>query len=199
MSWLGNVLGFEKFHGKQILKDIAHKPTRLLTGVDPASTKVWNKVLGTNDKPIVDQMGGATQDRYRQADAAGIDYHDAKGMQNVAHVVAALYGTQGLAGIGGAGAGAGGGAAGGGAAGGAVEGGAAGGGAAGGGAGAGAGMDWGSLGGMMNQSGQQGLQQQAQAKPSKLAEATAQANALRGQQGGQQIGMINPNAPRKEY
>jgi hypothetical protein len=98
MSWLGNVLGFEKFHGKQILKDLKDKPTRLLTGVDPASTKLWNKVLGTNDKPIVDQMGGATGDRYRAADAAGIDYHDAKGMQNVAHVVAALYGAQGLAG-----------------------------------------------------------------------------------------------------
>jgi len=96
MSWLGNVLGFEKFHGKQILKDIAHKPTRLLTGVDPASTKLWNKVLGTNDKPIVDQMGGATQDRYRQAEAAGIDPSAGKGLQNVAHVVAALYGAQGL-------------------------------------------------------------------------------------------------------
>ncbi|HEY1129127.1 MAG TPA: hypothetical protein VGF12_06970 [Roseateles sp.] len=106
---LGSLLDFEGFHGKQILKDIAKKPTRLLTGVDPASTKLWNKVLGTNDKPIVDQMGGATQDRYRQAEAAGIDTRTGKAMQGLAHVVAAAYAAGGLAGAGsGSGVGAGG-------------------------------------------------------------------------------------------
>lgn len=90
MSWLGDVLGFEKFHGANILKDIVHKPTRLLTGVDPASTSVWNTVLGTHDKPIVDQMGGATPDRYRQAESSGINVGPGKGMQNVAHVIAGL-------------------------------------------------------------------------------------------------------------
>lgn len=114
MSWFGNVLKFEGFNGKEMLKDVLHDPTRLITGVDPFSTKLWNGILGTDKKPIVDQMGGATGDRYRDAEAAGIDVSAGKGMQNVAHVIAALaaagYGAEAL---GGAGGGAGGAAAGG--------------------------------------------------------------------------------------
>lgn len=96
MSYLGDLLQFEGFHGKEILKDIWNKPTRLLTGVDPASTKLWNGILGTDDKPIVDQMGGATSQRYKDAEAAGIDTSAGRTGQNIAHVVAALYGAQGL-------------------------------------------------------------------------------------------------------
>ena len=106
-SFLKNVSGFKLLEGKNILKDIGKNPSRLLTGVDPFSTKVWNKVLGTNNKPIVDQMGGATSERSDQARAAGIDPKNGEAVEKVAHVVAAAYAAGGLAGIGGGGAGAG--------------------------------------------------------------------------------------------
>lgn len=90
MSWFGDVLGFEGFNAKGMLKQIKDNPARLLYGsADPFSTKVWNGILGTNDKPIVDQMGGATGDRYRDAEAAGIDTTAGKGVHNIAHVIAA--------------------------------------------------------------------------------------------------------------
>lgn len=111
MSWFGDVLSFEGFHGKDLLKNIWEHPQRLLTGVDPISTKISNTVLGRNDKPLVDQMGGATGDDYRKAEAAGINTSAGKGMQNLAHVVAAIeaggYGMDSLGGLGGGAAGAG--------------------------------------------------------------------------------------------
>lgn len=85
---LKDALGFELFHGKRLLGQLWDDPSRLLTGVDPASTKLWNGVLGTDKKPLVDQMGGATGDTYRAAEANGIDTTTGKGLQNVAHVVA---------------------------------------------------------------------------------------------------------------
>lgn len=107
MSFLGDALGFEGFHSKRIGKALLDNPTRLLTGVDPLSTWGWNKVLGTHNKPIVDQMGGATGADYKAASNAGINTTAGHDMQDLAHVVAAYYGTAGLGGIGGAGAGAG--------------------------------------------------------------------------------------------
>ncbi len=102
MSFLGDVLDFEKFNGKGIVKGIIKKPTRLLTGVDPASTSLWNGLTGSKDKALVDQMGGATGSTYKAASAAGINTGPGRTMQNIAHVIAAGYATAGLAGAGGA-------------------------------------------------------------------------------------------------
>lgn len=111
MSWFGDIGKFELFHGKDLLKSVWKDPSRLITGVDPFSTHLWNGVLGTDKKPLVDQMGGATGDDYRKAEAAGIDTSAGKGMQNIAHVIAAIeaggYGANALGGAGAAGAGAG--------------------------------------------------------------------------------------------
>lgn len=105
MSWLGDVVGFEAFNGKKIGKALMDDPSRLLTGVDPASTGLWNTVLGTHNKPIVDQMGGATGQTYKDASAAGINTGPGHSMQNLAHAIAAAYAMQGLSGIGGGGSG----------------------------------------------------------------------------------------------
>lgn len=111
MSWFGDLGSFELFHGKDLLKNIWSHPTRLLTGIEPVSTKLSNTILGRDDKPLVDQMGGATGDDYRKAEAAGINTSAGKGMQNLAHVVAAIeaggYGANALGGTAGAGAAAG--------------------------------------------------------------------------------------------
>lgn len=103
MGWAGDILGFEKFNAKDMLKKIGHQPWRLVTGVDPASTNLWNKALGTKGEPIVDQMGGAYGGHvlsafgnkdggvYGRAKEAGINTGPGGAMQDAAHVVAALY------------------------------------------------------------------------------------------------------------
>lgn len=103
---LGSLLDFEKFNAKGILKKIRANPERLLLGaLDPASTKMWSKVLGKDWKPAVNQMGGATNDSYRDAEAAGIDTSTGKTMHSIAGVVAgAMAGGYGAGQLGGAGA-----------------------------------------------------------------------------------------------
>lgn len=92
MSYLGNVLKFEMFNGKNMLKNAWDNPDQMLLGAaDPFSARVWSTITGKDYKPIVDQMGGATQDTYRKADAAGLDTHDGRQVQNLAHVIAGLY------------------------------------------------------------------------------------------------------------
>jgi hypothetical protein len=115
MGTLSDILGFEKFNLKDMWRKIKDDPERLLIGaVDPASTKMWNKVLGKDYEPIVDQMGGAYGGHtisafgntdggvYGRARDAGIDVDAGAGMHDIAHTVAAIYGGQGLANIGGA-------------------------------------------------------------------------------------------------
>jgi hypothetical protein len=105
-NFIKDALGFELFHGKDILKRIKQDPKRLLLGVDPASTAAWNKVLGRDDKPIVDQLGGAYDGHalswkgdggvYKRAEDAGIDTGAGLSLQRIAHVIASVYGAAGL-------------------------------------------------------------------------------------------------------
>jgi len=104
-DFLGDLLKFETFHGGNILKQIGDDPSRLLTGVDPASTDLWNGVLGTHNKPIVDQMGGATNADYQAASNAGINTTAGHDTQDLAHVIAGIFAGQGLGGAGGGGGG----------------------------------------------------------------------------------------------
>jgi hypothetical protein len=115
---LKDALGFEAFNLKDTWRGIRHDPKRLLLGVDPLSTKAWNTVLGRNDKPIVNQLGGPTKDRYKRAQDEGIKTGTASTLHGIASVIAGGYGAYGAAGglgnaAGGVGAGVGGGATGG--------------------------------------------------------------------------------------
>lgn len=104
MSWLGDVLDFEKFNGKGIVSGIAKKPVRLIRGeVDPASTGLWNGITGSKDHALVDQMGGATGKTYSDAQASGINTGPGHKVQNVAHVIAGLIAGGELSGMAGAG------------------------------------------------------------------------------------------------
>src|SRR6185436_3169025 len=115
MGYLSDSLDFEKFFAKDLWKGIKKDPKRLILGVDPASTWAWNKVLGRDDKPLVDQMGGPYDGRvfsfghgdggvYDRAQAAGINTKSAQGNHDAAHLIAASYalGGSGLGGNGGA-------------------------------------------------------------------------------------------------
>jgi hypothetical protein len=104
MGWLDDTLDFEIFHTKDLWKRLKDDPKRLFLGVDPWSTKAWNAVLGRDDEPLVDQMGGAyggstfswgpqnqTGGVYERARAAGIDTRAGAGAQDLAHTIAAYY------------------------------------------------------------------------------------------------------------
>lgn len=96
-SKLKKALKFESFNVKNIIKDIAKNPQRLLTGaVDPLGTKITNKVFGTKYDPVVNQLGGATEKRFRDAEARGLDTGLARDLHKVAGLVAGFYGAQGL-------------------------------------------------------------------------------------------------------
>jgi hypothetical protein len=96
-GWFSDVLKFKVFEGKKVLDTIAHDPTRLVTGADPASTRVWNAALGTHNQALVDQWGGTTKETAQAAKAAGINIGPGMTMEAIAHVVASWYAGAGLA------------------------------------------------------------------------------------------------------
>lgn len=92
MSFLGDVGSFEMFNLGAMGKQVGQNPARLLYGsADPFSTGMWNKVLGTNDKPLVDQWGGAAPQRYEEAQEAGINTGPGKTMHTVAKTIASMF------------------------------------------------------------------------------------------------------------
>jgi hypothetical protein len=98
MSWLGDVGNFEYFNLGKMAQQVGDNPARLLYGsADPFSTGVWNKVLGTNDKPLVDQWGGAAKQRYQEAEDAGINTGPGATMHGIARTIAGFF-TGGAAG-----------------------------------------------------------------------------------------------------
>lgn len=92
MSWLGDVGSFEGFNLKGMLNQIGENPERMLYGsADPFSTNVWNGILGTDHKPIIDQWGGAAKHRYAEAEKAGINTGPGAQMHGVARTIAGMF------------------------------------------------------------------------------------------------------------
>ncbi len=90
MGW-GNLTKTTRGWIKDNFESIKDKPTRLITGVDPASTGVWNKILGTHDKPLVTAAGGPTGDTLDKVGAS-------KGSRNwykAADTIASIWGLAG--------------------------------------------------------------------------------------------------------
>jgi hypothetical protein len=92
MSWLGNLGNFELFNLKGMANQVKEDPWRLFVGsADPLSTKFWNKLTGSDSKPIIDQWGGAADHRYQEAEDAGIDTRAGRTGHNVAKTIASFY------------------------------------------------------------------------------------------------------------
>lgn len=107
MSWFGDLGSFEMFNLKGMANQVKDNPARLLYGsADPFSTKMWNKILGRDDKPLIDQWGGAADHRYEEAENAGINTGAGKTGHGIAKAIAAMYTGGAAAGAMGGGAGA---------------------------------------------------------------------------------------------
>lgn len=92
---LKDALGFESFNIGNFFKNLKHDPKRIFLGVDPLSTKAWNTVLGRNDKPLVNQLGGPTSQTYKDANAKGISTGTASTLHGIASVIAGAEGGAG--------------------------------------------------------------------------------------------------------
>jgi len=110
---------FEKFNFKSMWEQLKKNPGRALIGsFDPASTKMWNEILGRDDDPIINQLGGPTSQRYVDYVQQGGDPRAAKSAataHQIAATIASIYAGGALGAVAGgmgAGAGAAGGAAG---------------------------------------------------------------------------------------
>lgn len=98
---LGDVLGFEKFHFKDFFDRLKDDPKRLLLGVDPASTTMWNKLLGKDDEALFNVWGGPmgggtlgtdkTGGVYERAGAAGLDTGTSAQSHTIAEQIAAMF------------------------------------------------------------------------------------------------------------
>lgn len=104
MGALSDMFGFDSFALKDLWRGIKKNPERLLIGAaDPWSTKAWNKVLGKDWEPLVDQMGGPYGGHtisafgandggvYQRARDAGIDTGAGENAHDAAHVIAAMF------------------------------------------------------------------------------------------------------------
>lgn len=82
--------------GEQIkggFKNFKDNPIRLAVGsVDPASTKLWNTILGRDDKPLTNAFGSPTKDNYRSAEARGVDTRGARDFFRIGDSIAGFYG-----------------------------------------------------------------------------------------------------------
>lgn len=94
MSFLGDVLGFEKFNFKAMWQQIREDPERLFLGAaDSVGSKVWGTILNKDwkNQPIVDQWGGASKYNYGRAEKAGVDIKAGHNMHQVARVIASIF------------------------------------------------------------------------------------------------------------
>ncbi len=89
-SGVGGVLGMIVGTTKRVFDD----PSRIFTGIDPASTKLGNLVFGTDKTPIVNLMGGPSQSSYqiREEETGKKVSGSTRGFFKIADMIAGIWG-----------------------------------------------------------------------------------------------------------
>jgi hypothetical protein len=104
MSWLGDALKFEEWRLNDLWRGVKDDPQRLFTGaMDPIGTGIYNGITGDNLEPLGNQLGAPTEDQYERAEGRGIDTGPGRTMNDIAQVIAAIYGGNALSGAAGGG------------------------------------------------------------------------------------------------
>ena len=96
---VGNMLEFEWDHLGNIFKDFGKNPERIFLGAaDPLSSKLWGGITGKDYAPIVNEWGGATEDRFndyeRKHGVGSLGY--AREGHQAAQAIAGMYAGAGL-------------------------------------------------------------------------------------------------------
>lgn len=74
--------------------EIKKNPWKLFTGIDPASTELWNLILGRNDASLVNAFGSPSNTTWErtQADNPDQDFTRAKDFTKIGDTIAGIYG-----------------------------------------------------------------------------------------------------------
>ena len=89
---VGDALEFEWYHAKELWNDIKEDPERLFIGaIDPISSDMWGAVTGKDYEPMVNQWGGATNQRFVGFEAEGGNAEPAMFMHDTAKKIAQSY------------------------------------------------------------------------------------------------------------
>lgn len=92
-EWAGDMYDFEKNNFSNMWKKFKNDPTQLLIGAgDPFSAKMWGGITGKDYEPYVNQLGGATEKSFQDAEKEGIDTGAARGAHKIAGAIASYYG-----------------------------------------------------------------------------------------------------------
>jgi hypothetical protein len=96
---IGKSVKFQWDRAKNIVREVAADPTRAVTGIDPISTSAWNNVLGTDNRALVNQLGGARERDFQRYEAEhGRDALGAsRSLSTAADYTAGLLGAAGAA------------------------------------------------------------------------------------------------------
>jgi len=95
---------FERFQIKDVGKQIKNNKTNsllqfLFGGATPLGAALWSKIFGRELTPFVNQLGGPTKKRFKDARQSGIDTGLSEKSHTVAGIIAAYNGAQGLEGL----------------------------------------------------------------------------------------------------
>jgi len=92
MSFLSDIFDFERLNLREIGRKLKEDPERLLLGgITPFDTKVQNKILGRDDKPLVGQWGGPAESTWERAAAEGVNLGPNELMHGIAQSIASMY------------------------------------------------------------------------------------------------------------
>lgn len=92
MSFLNDIVDYQKFLGKAVLRKWKDDPERALLGINtPFESKMWGGVTGKDYEPTVDMFGGDTKQQQDAAAASGIRTGPGESMHDIARAVTSFY------------------------------------------------------------------------------------------------------------
>ena len=97
---LGDLLRFQSHEGKNVWQNLQDNPERAFLGsADPMSTKLWNSILGTEERSLVNEWGGPTDYDYKTAQDRGMDTQSPRAGHALAQMIAKSYASKATGGL----------------------------------------------------------------------------------------------------
>ena len=92
MSFLSDLLDYEKFNVGRLFSTIEDDPERLFLGaMTPVGTELWGGILGEDWESPLTILGGNPESAFREAEAEGIDTGAARTVGGIADAISSAY------------------------------------------------------------------------------------------------------------